>query len=259
MFCFSSFDKAGGFWKFTDYYILALVLGYPCMVNLWLCFYVAVYQHFHNSFIFTTIICVYSHLQQLCEVVRGWPHGQAMECGPRAPACSPEVLQCVGGVAGVRTPTASELLHLYWVQMAPSSLLPTPSFPKAALLVRTEQRSDSGPWRRVFGFCTGISCWGSLSQRPLLSLESCSNCWNFQHHWWKMKWYHHHPVWQQDVVTILCSVRRKNILGRFKKYRYAHTHLLYKHMCCSDVGKDDCSVNVRVFASFYLGSRAQTT
>lgn len=156
-------------------------------------------------------------------------YGQAMEVA-QGPRVFPEVLQCVGGVAGVRTPTASELLHLYWVQMAPSSLLPTPSFPKAALLVRTEQRSDSGPWRRVFGFCTGISCWGSLSQRPLLSLESCSNCWNFQHHWWKMSDTIITQFGSRDVVTILCSVRRKNILGRFKKYRYAHTLIIQTYV-----------------------------
>lgn len=63
----------------------------------------------------------------------------------------------------------------------------------------------------------------------------------------------------RDVVTMLCSVRRKNIWGGFKKY-YRHAYILIiLYVCCSDVGKDDCSVSVRVFVNFYLWSRAQTT
>lgn len=157
-------------------------------------------------------------------------YGQAVEAA-QGPRVFPEAFEGVGGVAGVRTLRVSELLHLYCVQMAPSSLPPTPSFPEAALLVRTEQRSDSGHWRRVFGFYTGISCWGSLSQCPLLPLESCSNCWNFQHHWWKKCDTIVTQCSNRDVVTMLCSVRRKNIWGRFKKYyRHAYILIIQTHM-----------------------------
>lgn len=68
-----------------------------------------------------------------------------------------EVIQCVCRVAGVRTLRASELSHLYHVQMAHNSLPPAPSFPEAALLAIREQILDIGSWRRFFGFYVRIS------------------------------------------------------------------------------------------------------
>ena len=92
-------------------------------------------------------------------------YGQAVAAA-QGPRVFPEAFEGVGGVAGVRTLRVSELLHLYCVQMAPSSLPPTPSFPEAALLVRTEQRSDSGRWRGSLAFTQGFLVEGVCPNAP---------------------------------------------------------------------------------------------
>ena len=156
-------------------------------------------------------------------------YGQAMEAA-QGPRMFPEVFQCVGGVAAVRTQTASELLHLYCVQMAPSSLLPTPSFPEAALLVRTEQRSDNGCWRRVFGFCTGISCWGSLSQCPLLpqNLVQTVETFNITDEKCVIP---SSPSLATGMLWPSCAQLEGKTFEGGSKNIDMHTYLLYKHMC----------------------------
>ena len=151
-------------------------------------------------------------MQQLCEVIRGWSLRPGCGGGP-GPLCVPWVFQCGGGVAEARALRTSELLRLYCVQTAPSSL-PPGSFLPSSFLSRSSTVSKNRAKIRQWALEKGL--WllhkdfllrefvpmPPPARRILFKLlklsTSLMNKCDTQ-------------FGSRDVVTMLCSVRRKNI------------------------------------------------
>lgn len=183
-------------------------------------------------------------------------YGQAVEAA-QGPRVFPEVFQGVGGVAGVST------LESLWgappVLCSDGSQLPSshPFLSRSSAV--SKNRAKIGQWvletglwllHRDFLLRNALSC-----PRNLVQTVETFNITD------EKSVIPSSPSLATGMLWPCCAqLEGKTFEGGSKNIIDMHSYLLYKRICLSsDVGKDDCSVSVRVFVNIYLGSRAQTT